>query len=274
MDSDSTEDFAAAVEAARNAEVAVIVVGESAGMSGENNSRVSLDLPGVQLELLKAIQTTGTPVVLLLVSGRPLSVPWAAEQIHAIMEVWQLGTEAGHAIADVLFGDYNPSGKLTVTFPRTVGQVPIFYTAKRTGRPHMKRYVDCDVTPLYPFGYGMSYTTFEYSEMRISSSKMSVEGCVSISVRIANVGNRSGEEIVQLYIGDKAASITRPEKELKAFNKLFLEPGESKEVSFTISAAQLGFVNKQLQFAVEPGLFNVWIGPNSAEGLEAKLEVL
>lgn len=269
-----SEGISKAVDAVKQADLAIVVLGETAWMSGENNSRVSLDLPDVQSELLKAIHESGTPVVLVLVNGRPLSVSWAQDHVPAILEAWQLGIQAGTAIADVLFGEYNPSGKLPITFPRTVGQVPIYYNARKTGRPHMKRYVDCEYTPLYPFGYGLSYTRFSYSNLSLSSDQIKSDERLIVSVQIKNVGNRNGEEIVQLYIGDEAASITRPVKELKGFRKIFLKPGETKAVSFEITAGQLGFMNSNNEFVVEPGNFVVFVGPDSTEGLKGQFEVL
>ncbi|MDQ8736792.1 glycoside hydrolase family 3 N-terminal domain-containing protein [Paenibacillus sp. LHD-38] len=254
-------------------EVAIVVLGETANMSGENNNRTSLDLPSCQMSLLKAIHDTGTPVVLVLVNGRPLSVEWAQLHVPAIVETWQLGIQAGMATADVLFGHYNPSGKLPVTFPRNAGQIPIYYSAKKTGRPQMKHYVDANVEPLYPFGYGLSYTTFEYSNLVLSKPSISPQGSLKVQACIFNAGSMDGEEIVQLYICDEFASITRPVKELKGFWKIMLRAGETQTVEFELTAEHLGFVNNEQQFVVEPGSFRVWVGPNSTDGLEGKFEV-
>jgi beta-glucosidase len=274
IDGDDRDSIAEAVKIAEQVDVVVLVVGESAEMSGENHNRTSLDLPGVQRELIKAVHATGTPVVLVLVNGRPLSISWEAEHIPAILETWQLGTEAGNAIADVLFGKYNPSGKLPVTFPRTVGQVPIYYSHKKTGRPDQKRYEDCPVTPLYPFGYGLSYTQFEYRNLELSAKQIAPDDVLTVTVEIVNTGEFEGEEIVQLYVSDVTASITRPVKELKGFQKISLKPGESKKVTLVLSPDQLGFYNENLDFVVEPGEFKIWVGPNSTEGLEDSFEVV
>lgn len=265
---------AQAVLIAGQCEAAIVVLGETANMSGENNSRVSIELPGRQLELLKAVHATCIPVVLVLANGRPLSVVWADEHIPAILEAWHSGIQAGAAVADIVFGRYNPSGKLPVTFPRNTGQIPIYYNAKRTGRPHMRRYADSEILPLYPFGYGLSYTSFEYSELSLSRTEIKSDESLKVQAKIANVGDRAGEEIVQLYICDEAASVTRPEKELKGFAKVRLQAGESRTVSFEVSAEQLRFVNRFNQFAVEPGSFKVWIGWSSTEGLEGKFCVI
>ncbi|RAP77596.1 beta-glucosidase BglX [Paenibacillus montanisoli] len=263
-----------AVEAAKASEVAVLVLGETADMSGENNSRVSLELPAAQQRLLEAIHATGVPVVLAVVNGRPLTLEWADAHIPAIVNGWQLGIQAGPAIADILFGEASPSGKLTVTFPRHTGQVPIYYNAKKTGRPHMRRYADSDIAPLYPFGHGLTYTSFGYDELQIEQAEIKFGQSVSVSAKVTNTGDRDGVEIVQLYICDEAASVTRPVKELKGFSRISLKAGESATVSFTLSEEQLGFINQAQQFVVEPGKFKVWIGPSSAEGLEGSFEII
>ncbi|WP_054026062.1 glycoside hydrolase family 3 N-terminal domain-containing protein [Bacillus sp. FJAT-28004] len=263
-----------AAAVASECEVAIVVLGESANMSGENNNRTSLEIPSCQMALLKAIHETGTPVVLVLVNGRPLSVEWAQLHVPAIVETWQLGIQSGMATADVLFGHYNPSGKLPVTFPRNAGQIPIYYNAKRTGRPELKQYVDDQVDPLYPFGYGLSYTTFEYSDLVLNKSKITAEESIKVQVRILNAGNMDGEEVVQLYICDEFASITRPVKELKGYQKIMLRAGEMQTVEFELAAEHLGFVNSEEQFVVEPGSFRVWVGPSSADGLEGQFEVI
>ncbi|GGE03856.1 glycosyl hydrolase [Marinithermofilum abyssi] len=272
VDGDDESGIAEAVKAARKADVVVLVVGEGADMSGENHNRTSLDLPGVQPELVRAVHGTGTPVVLVLINGRPLALPWEDRHISAILEAWHPGTEGGRAVADVLFGDVNPGGKLPVTFPRSVGQVPIYYSHKKTGRPEMKSYADSPVTPLYPFGHGLSYTRFEYRNLRLSVTTGSLDEPLTVTVEIVNAGERAGEETVQLYIGDVAARITRPVKELKGFRKVFLQPGERREVSFIVTPEDLGYVDEKGRFILEPGMFRVWVGPDSARGLEAAFE--
>lgn len=274
-----TERFEEAINAVSNAEVVIAVLGESAIMSGEAASRASLDLPGKQEDMLKALSRTKKPVILVLMNGRPLSISWAAENVSAILETWHLGVECGNAVADVLFGDYNPGGKLPVTFPRSVGQVPIYYNHKNTGRPpaqikYTSKYLDIPSTPLYPFGYGLSYTSFDYSSLKISNEKIGTFGSLTISVDIRNSGSRFGEEVVELYIRDLVSSITRPVKELAGFKRLSLAPGETKTVNFTLGPEHLGFWNEHLEYVVEPGIFKVWVGPNSVEGLEGSFEVL
>lgn len=261
--------FEEAVTAARKAEVAIVAVGEAARMSGEAASRATLGLPGVQQDLLKAIHETGTPVVMVLMNGRPLTITWADEHVSAILETWFLGVEAGPAIADVLFGEYNPSGKLTVTFPRVVGQVPLFYNHKNTGRPgdpdkkYTSKYIDVKNSPLYPFGYGLSYTTFKYSNMSLSNNQISKTDSVQVSVTVTNTGGRAGQEIVQLYIHDLFAGVTRPVKELRGFRKIYLNSGESKRVTFTVGPEDLSFYNREMEKVVEPGKFKIMIGSSS-----------
>ena len=277
---DSKEDFAEAIEAAKQSEVVIMVMGESVKLNGEGHSRTSLDLPGVQRELIQEIYKTGKPVVVLLFTGRPLTINWVYENIPAILIAWHPGIQAGTGIADVIFGDYNPSGKLTVTFPRNVGQIPIYYNAKNTGRPPdandrwTSKYIDVPWTPLIPFGYGLSYTVFEYSNLQIAKTKVVLDEPILIKVDVTNTGNRAGQEVVQLYIRDLVGSVTRPVKELKGFKKIFLNPGETKTVTFNLSQDNLKFYNRQMNFVVEPGEFKVWVGPNSAEGLESGFEIV
>jgi beta-glucosidase len=276
---DETSGFAEAVKAAEKAEVIVAVVGESAPMSGEAASRTSLDLPGRQDEFLKALQKIGKPVVMILMGGRPLSISWAAENIPAIIEAWHPGIQGGNAIADVLFGDSNPSGKLAVTFPRAVGQVPIYYSHENTGRPAEKnkftsKYIDAPATPLYPFGYGLSYTKFKYSNLTLSADKIPADSIITVSAEVENAGQYEGDEIVELYIQDEVASVIRPVKELKGFTKVHLKPGEKKTVTFTLEPKELGFYNQEMKYVVEPGVFKIWVAWNSAEGLEASFEVV
>ncbi|MEH7131073.1 beta-glucosidase BglX [Neobacillus drentensis] len=276
---DDGMDFNMAIQAANESDVIIAVVGENADMSGEASSRMDLNLPGRQEELLKALHSTGKPVVVVLINGRPLSIPWAAENVSAIVEAWQLGIQSGNAIADILFGDYNPSGKLVATFPYSVGQVPIYYNHPKTGRPASKikftsKYIDGPSEPLYPFGFGLSYTTFEYKNLVIGSSEVSKESKVTISVDVKNTGDRSGEETVQLYLSDVVASRVRPVKELKGFKKVGLKPGETNTICFEIEIRNLGFYNEAMEYIIEPGLFKVYIGPNSKEGLEGEFIVV
>lgn len=262
-----------ALKAAEKAEVVILTVGDG-DQSGENRNRVNIDIPKAQREFIEAIVKTGKPVVMLLMNGRPLALEWENEHIPAILEVWNGGEQAGNAVADVLFGDFNPSGKLTMTFPRNVGQVPIYYNYKNTGRPNFKRYLDSEDTPLYPFGYGLSYTTYEYSNIKISSKQIKAHETLKVSAEIKNTGSRAGEEIVQLYIRDITASVTRPVKELRGFKKIALEAGESMVVEFELTNEELGFLDEGFNFVVEPGKFKVWVAPNSSEGLEESFEVI
>jgi beta-glucosidase len=276
INDDSTQGFNAAVAAAREADVVVLAVGEEAGMSGEASSRAYLDLPGSQSKLVEAIHATGKPVVVILSNGRPLTIGWIDKNIPAILETWFLGTQAGNAIADVLFGDYNPSGKLPVTFPRTVGQIPIFYSMKNTGRPmdvsnkYTSKYLDESNDPLYPFGYGLSYTTFVYGDIALSSAEMSGTDSLTVSCEVTNRGKLAGEEVVQLYIRDLVGSVTRPVKELKGFQKISLAPRESKTVSFRLSVNDLSFYKRDMTFGTEPGKFHVFIGGNSRDVKQAE----
>jgi beta-glucosidase len=264
-----------AVQAAREAGAAVLVVGESADMSGEAASRSSLDLPGHQEELVRAVIGAGVPTAVVLVNGRPLALPWIAEHAASILESWFLGTRGGDAVAEALFGEINPSGKLPVTFPRSVGQVPLFYNHRSVGRPPTEqkftsKYLDLASAPLFPFGYGLSYTQFRYEDLRVSPEP---GRRVRVSADVANVGGRRGDEVVQLYIQDEVASVTRPTKELRGFERIRLAPGEKRRVEFVLGPEHLGFLGRDLQWTVEPGAFRVWIGPSSAEGLEGAFEI-
>jgi beta-glucosidase len=276
---DNTDGFETAVRVANDSDVVIIAVGESADMSGEAASRSSLDLPGHQLDLVKAMQATGKPIVVVLMNGRPLTINWLAENAPAILETWFAGTQAGNAIADVLFGDVNPGGKLPVTFPRAVGQVPLYYNHMNTGRPpdpnnkYTSKYLDVAWTPLFPFGYGLSYTQFKITNLQLSAQRIPLSGKLTVSVDLENRGKRAGDEVVQLYIRDTAASVTRPVKELKGFQRLTLQPGEKRQVKFVLTSAELGFWNQQMRFTVEPGEFKVMVGPNSEDLLEAAFEV-
>ena len=268
-----------ALQAAKNADVIVAALGESSEMSGESSSRTEIGIPETQQKLLKALLQTGKPVVLVLFTGRPLTLVWENEHVPAILNTWFGGSEAAYAIADVLFGDVNPSGKLTMTFPQNVGQIPIFYNHKNTGRPledgqwfqkFRSNYLDVTNEPLYPFGYGLSYTTFEYGAIQLSSTNMTTSGTLTASVEVTNTGAVAGKEVVQLYIRDLVASITRPVKELKGFEKIALNPGESKTVTFTITPELLKFYNSDLKFVCELGDFEIMIGSSSKDVKSAK----
>jgi beta-glucosidase len=309
--------FAEAVEAAKKSDVALVVVGESIHMSGEARCRSSLDLPGVQTDLVKAVYDTGTPVVCIIISGRPLSVNWPAENVPAILQAWLAGTRSGDAVGDILFGDHNPEGKLTVSIPRSAGQIPVYYNHKNTGKPFdiysekyagylpdresMKKdpvqyfnnlsknltwdkipyqaidftakHLDVLPVPLFPFGYGLSYTKYEYSGLEMSSREIGSGDYLTVTVKVKNTGKMAGSEIVQLYIRDTAASITRPVRELKGFKKVALEPGEEKTVEFVLGKDELGFYNNELEYVLEPGTFRVWVGPDSVQGLEGEFTV-
>lgn len=276
---ESTAGIQEAVNLATTSDVAVVFVGESHEMVGEAASRASLDLPGRQLELVQAVVTTGKPTIVVLVNGRPLSIGWIVERVPAILESWMGGTESGNAIADILFGDVNPGAKLPVTFPRTVGQVPIYYNHMNTGRPpeaenrYTSKYYDTPWTPLFPFGYGLSYTTFKISNLQLSAPRINANGKLSVSVEVENTGRRAGDEVVQLYIRDVVASMTRPVKELKGFQRVTLQPGEKRRVEFVLGAEHLGFWNREMRYVVEPGEFRVMVGANSADVIEAKFDV-
>jgi len=260
-----------ALDAAAKSDVIVVAAGESAEMSGEASSRSNLDIPGVQKNLIQALLKTGKPVVLVLFTGRPLTLTWENEYVPAILNVWFPGSEGPYAIADVLFGDVNPSGKLSATFPQNVGQVPLFYNHKNTGRPlrgpwfqkFQSNYLDVSNDPLYPFGYGLSYTNFSYSDMALSTTKAKGNQSVTASVTLTNTGSYEGKEVVQLYIRDVVGSITRPVSELKGFQKISLKPGESTKVSFTITPEDLKFYNYDLKYDWEAGDFEIMIGTNA-----------
>ena len=274
---------AEALAVAEKADVIVAALGEGAESSGESASRAFLQLPGNQMELLKALVATGKPVVLLNFSGRPTVMTYEAENVPAVMNVWYAGSEGADAIADVVFGKVSPSGKLTASMPRSVGQIPLYYNHLNTGRPrsdgpavfekYRSNYLDSPVTPLFPFGYGLSYTTFAYGPMKLSSAAMAPDGSVVVSVPVANTGSRAAAEVVQLYVRDLVASMSRPVKELKHFERVELQPGETKTVSFTITPADLSFYNSNLEFVLEPGEFDIMVGPSSAEVQTARLTV-
>ncbi|HTZ21039.1 MAG TPA: beta-glucosidase BglX [Opitutaceae bacterium] len=268
--------FPAAVAAARQAEVVILALGEGASQSGEGRSQVDIGLKGLQDELLRAVLAANPHVVVVLMNGRPLTIPWLAENVPAVVEAWQLGSQAGHAIADVLFGRYNPSGKLPACFPRSVGQLPLYYSYKNTGRPansegevFWSHYTDSPNTPLYPFGFGLSYTTFGYSDIRLSQPVIAAGETLRVTVTVTNTGARAGKEIVQLYVRDLVGSVTRPVKELKGFRAVELAPGKAKEVTFELTTADLAFYTARGQWEAEPGEFHVFVGTNSEDTKEA-----
>ncbi|MBS7253363.1 beta-glucosidase BglX [Flavobacterium branchiicola] len=275
--------LAEALKVAEQSDVIVAALGESAEMSGESSSRTNLEIPQAQKDLLNALLKTGKPVVLVLFDGRPLVITDEAKTVPAILNVWFAGTEAGYAIADVLFGDVNPSGKLTSTFPRSVGQLPIYYAHKNTGRPlsntegkfekFRSNYIDERNEALFPFGFGLSYTTFDYSNLKISSDKMNPTGKLKVTVDLANTGNFDGKETVQLYLRDLVGSVTRPVRELKGFQKIALKKGEKQTVSFDITVEDLKFYNSDLQFVAEPGQFEIFVGGNSAADKKVSFEL-
>jgi beta-glucosidase len=266
-----------AVQAAQSADVVVAVIGESQGMTGEAASRADISLPGRQLDLLKALKKLGKPLVVVLVNGRPLTLPWENQNADAMLETWFGGTQAGNAVADVLFGNYNPAGKLTMTFPQVVGQVPIYYNHRNTGRPfageqldkYKSRYLDVTNDPLYPFGYGLSYTKFSYSKPEVSKATLRTGDTQEVKVTVQNTGNYDGEEVVQLYIRDMVGSITRPVQELKGFQKVMLKKGESRTLTFRLTPDDLKFYNADLKFVSEPGAFQVMVGGNSRDVQQA-----
>jgi beta-glucosidase len=281
-DAGKRDGFAEALALAAKSDIIIAAMGERWDMTGEAASRTSLDLPGEQQALLEELKKTGKPIVLVLMSGRPNSIEWADANVGAILHAWYPGTMGGHAIADVLFGDYNPSGRLPITFPRTVGQVPIHYDMKNTGRPielgakdakYVSRYLNTPNTPLYPFGYGLSYTSFAYSPVQVTKTKISQGETLTASVTVTNSGARDGEEVVQLYIRDLVGSVTRPVKELKGFQKIALKKGQSRKVSFEIGTDDLSFTRADMSFGDEPGKFKLWIGPSSAQGSELDFEL-
>ena len=272
--------FEAAKNAAKEADVVVMVLGEHGFSTGEARSRTNLDLPGLQQEFLEEIYKVNPNIVLVLNNGRPLTISWAAEKIPTIVEAWQLGTETGNAVAQVLYGDYNPSGKLPMSFPRNIGQVPIAYNHYSTGRFTNKdnnvfwsHYSDVEKTPLYPFGYGLSYTTFEYSNLKINKKTFSKGEKVEVSVDLKNTGKVTGKEVAQLYLQDEFASVVRPVKELKGFEMIELKAGETKTITFTLTDAELGFYNNQNEFVVEPGSFKVMVGGSSDANLTTQFNV-
>ena len=272
--------FDAAKKAAESADVVVMVLGENGYQSGESRSRTNLDLPGLQQELLEEIYKVNPNIVLVLNNGRPLALPWAAKNIPAIVEAWHLGTQAGNAVAQVLYGDYNPSGKLPMSFPRNVGQCPIYYNNYSTGRPvdeannvFWSHYSDVEKTPQFPFGFGLSYTTFDYKNLKINKAAFAKGEAVKVSVEVTNSGNYDGKEVVQLYIHDEFGSLARPVKELKGFELIELKKGETKTVTMTLTEKELGFYDNDGNYLVEPGTFKIMVGGSSDKGLESSFEL-
>uniref|UniRef100_UPI0035616169 glycoside hydrolase family 3 C-terminal domain-containing protein n=1 Tax=Draconibacterium sp. TaxID=1965318 RepID=UPI0035616169 len=290
----STKGFAEAIAAAKRSDAILFFAGEESILSGEANARGIIDLPGVQSELITELRKTGKPLILVVMAGRPLGIGAEMEMADAVLYAWHPGTMAGPAVADLIFGDYSPSGKLPVTFVKGAGQIPFYYYRKNTGRPATEddvtyiddiprnskqlslgfksMHIDYGITPLLPFGYGLSYTEFKYENLKLSSNEMATNGSITISADIKNIGNFETEEIVQLYVHDKVGSITRPIKELKGFEKINLKPGDVKNVSFELKADDLQFFNGD-DFVIEPGDFEVWIGPNSDEGLKGAFKL-
>jgi len=284
--------FAQALEAAKQADVVLLFLGEEAILSGEAHSRAFLNLPGAQEALVDEVATAGKPMIAIILAGRPLTFQHLAAKVSAILYAWHPGTMGGPAICDTLFGDAVPCGKLPVTFPRTVGQVPIYYAHRNTGRPpsrrdlgismgtpvdqtnYVSKYLDVDYTPEYPFGFGLSYTRFEYTNLRLSSQHLAVGGKLTVSADISNTGQREADEIVQLYTHDQTASVTRPVRELKGFRRIRLKPGEKQTVDFTLSCEDLAYYNDRMQLVTDPGKFHVWLAPDSATGLKGEFEVI
>lgn len=281
MNTTDKSEFGAAIEAAKNADVVVMVLGEHGLQSGEGRSRSDIGLPGVQQELLEEVYKVNKNIVLVLTNGRPLAIPWAAQNIPAIVEAWQLGTQSGNAIAEVLYGDYNPSGKLPVTFPRSVGQLPLYYNHASTGRPSTNdpesvfwsHYMDVKTSPQFPFGYGLSYSKFEYSNLKLSSNSFTTNGEIKVSIQIKNNSTIKGKEVVQLYIRDLFGSIVRPVKELKDFKMVELSPNETKTIEFTINQKTITFFTANKIWEAEKGDFKVFVGGNSEDVLEANFEL-
>ena len=271
--------FAEATAAAKGADVVIMVLGEHGLQTGEGRSRSELGLPGVQQELLEAVYKVNPNIVLVLSNGRPLTIPWAAQNVPAIVEGWHLGTQSGNALAQVLYGDYNPSGKLPMSFPRSVGQVPLYYNHKSTGRPgngqptesvFWSHYIDQDNSPLYPFGYGLSYSKFEYSNLKTSAASFNKDGKITVSVDVKNNSTVDGKEVVQLYLQDVFASVTRPVRELKGFELVEIKAGQTKTITFTVDRKTIEFYTANNKWEAETGDFNVYVGGSSTATLETK----
>jgi beta-glucosidase len=277
IEGDNKSGFSEAVAIANQADVVILSIGEKRDMSGEAKSRSNINIPGVQEELLQALLATGKPVVVLINAGRPLVFNYTAKNATAILYTWWLGSEAGNAIADVLFGDYNPSAKLPMTFPMSVGQIPIYYNHFNTGRPatddnnhiYNSSYLDESIFPKFPFGFGLSYTTFAYSNLALSKKAMNMKDSIAVSFTLTNTGQQAGEEVVQLYLHNKRASVVMPVKALKDFQKIMLQPGESKKIKFNINKEKLSFYNANLKWDAEPTDFDLMIG-SSSEDLRLK----
>jgi beta-glucosidase len=283
---DGAIDISEAVTTAQDADVVILVVGEGADMSGEAHSRAHLGLPGRQGELLDAISETGTPIVAVVMSGRPLVIPEVVERVDALLAAWHGGIRAGRAVADILFGTANPSGKLSASWPRTEGQIPVYYAQKNTGRPAASEgtkqfteafkstYLDEPNSPLFPFGFGLSYTTFTYGDLRIERETLGLNDELVVTAVVQNTGPCAGEEVVQLYVRDLVGSVTRPLRELKGFQRITLSPGEAQTVRFDVPVRSLGFIGQDMHYVVEPGDFTVWVGPDSGAQLEGTFTVL
>jgi beta-glucosidase len=281
----NTEGFTEAIEVAKVSQVIVAVLGEDWRMSGEAHCRARLDLPGVQQQLLELLVATGKPVIVVLMTGRPLVIPWMEANVAAILQTWHLGTESGNAVADILLGKANPSGRLAVSFPMAEGQIPVYYSHKNTGRPitgsgtvqfnmtHKSNYLDIPNRPLFPFGFGLSYTKFEYSDLRIETPSLKKDQELIVQITVENSGKIEDIEIVQLYVRDRVGSVTRPVKELKGFRRVALKTGEKRQITFRILAEKFGFTGADMCYRVEPGMFDVWIGSNSEDGLHGEFEI-
>jgi beta-glucosidase len=282
-DSYKTDGFAEALRVARQADFVILALGENSGMSGEAASRTDPGLPGVQLDLARMVINSGVSTAVVLFNGRPLTIEELDNIAPALLEVWFGGTEAGDGISDLLFGDVIPSGKLTITFPRNLGQIPIFYNVKNTGRPidplspedkYKSRYLDCPNTPLYPFGYGLSYTTFRYSNLSMQKTSFSKGEDIEVSTEVANTGEYDGDEIVQLYVHQKVGDVTRPLKELKGFKKVSIKKGESVKLSFILKMDELSYYHQNMSYNYDGGDYDLYIGPNSSEGLSTSFRIL
>jgi beta-glucosidase len=267
-----------AVRAAQKADVVVLFLGELAGMTGEASSRATLELPGEQQRLLEAVVATGKPTVLVLESGRPLNIGWANDHVPAIMQAWYPGVQSGNAIADILFGEVSPSARMPISWPRSVGQIPIYYNHKNTGRPASPDrwhtgYLDESKEPLFPFGYGLTYTKFQYSNLRVETPTVALRGTVRVTAEVQNVGQRAGTEVVQFYVHDRVAPTSRPIRELKGFSRITLAPGEHRAVEFSVDASELGSYDPNMKWVVPPGAYDVWIAPNAVEGLQGEFQI-
>jgi beta-glucosidase len=267
-----------AVRAAQKADVAVLFLGELAGMTGEASSRATLELPGEQQRLLEAVVATGKPTVLVLESGRPLNIVWANDHVPAIVQAWYPGVQSGNAIADILFGDVSPSARMPISWPRSVGQIPIYYNHKNTGRPTSPDrwhtgYLDESKEPLFPFGYGLTYTKFQYSNLRVETPTVALRGTVRVTAEVQNVGQRAGTEVVQFYVHDRVAPTSRPIRELKGFSRITLAPGEHRAVEFSVDASELGSYDPNMNWVVPPGVYDVWIAPNAVEGVQGEFQI-